>query len=112
MDAGDEFGHDPQVKYLRRVFAGMEKAQADLIRRLGVSPLDYRLRRIREASLKLFEEGWMLANRQGTISTEKEIAILYIHCLARVLSANRIQVPREELPAHDGISRFMKEVLK
>ncbi len=112
MVKGDEFGRDPQVRYLRQVFSEMEKAQADFIEKLGVSPFDYRLRRIREASLKLFEQGWMLANRHGITTTEKEISILYIYCLARTLSTNRIHVPPEEMPVHEGISRFMKEVLK
>ena len=112
MSGQDEFGRDPQIRYMRRVFAGMDKVQATLIQRLNLSPFDYRLRRVREATLTLFEQGWMLARRQGIVSSEEEIAVLYIYCLVRILSANRIPVPPEELPAHESIARFMKEVLK
>ena len=112
MAERDEWGADPQVRYLRRAFALIEKAQADLLHRLNVGPDDYRLRRVREATLKLFEQGGMLAGRAGITESEEDIAVLYIYCLARILTANRIPVAQDLLPAHEKVARFMKEVLK
>ncbi len=112
MTTRDEFGQDPGVKYMRRVFAEMEKAQALFMKKLGISPHDNRLRRIREASLEMFERRSALAGRRGILEMEKDIATLYVYCLAQVLSANRIRVPDEELPVHDVITHFMKETLK
>jgi hypothetical protein len=109
MEERDTFGADPQVRYLRRVFAGVEKLQADFLGRLNVSPFDYRLRRIRETTLKLFEDAGMAAGRRGIVQSEEETAILYIYCLARALTANRIPVADGDLPAHGAIAKFMKE---
>lgn len=54
----------------------------------------------------------MLAQRNGVVGSDEEIAVLYLYCFARMLGANRIPVAPEELPAHDGIAAFVKEVLK
>ncbi|HEY3278220.1 MAG TPA: hypothetical protein VGJ94_16515 [Syntrophorhabdaceae bacterium] len=107
----DRWGLDPQVRYLRRAFAMIEKRQGELLARLGVLPTDYRLRRIRETTLKTFEDLGMTANRRGVVRDEEETAILYIYCLVRVLRANRIPVDDSELPAHEGIARLAKEML-
>jgi hypothetical protein len=112
MAERDDWGADPQVRYLRRVFAHIEKAQADLLRRLSVSPLDYRLRRVREAALGLFEDAGMRASRSGVVTSEEETATLYLYCLAHVLRANRIPVADGELPVHEKIARFVSEVVK
>jgi len=112
MPERDEWGMDPRVRYLRRAFALIEKAQAELLGCLGVSPDDYRLRRIREAALRLFEQGGALAGRDGVVVSEEDISVFYIYCLARVLAANRIPVADEMLPAHEKIASFMKEVMK
>jgi hypothetical protein len=106
----DQFGSDPQVRYLRRIFAGMERKQSELLERIGVVPTDYRLKRIREAALKHFEKAWMLAGRRGIVETEDEIGDLYVHCLAKVLSGNRINVPGEFLSSNTKISDVVKEV--
>ena len=111
MPERDEWGADPQVRYLRRAFTLMEKAQADLLRRLDVSPDDYRLRRVREAALRLFEQGSSVAGRSGIMASEEDISVFYIYCLARILAANRIPVAEEMLPSHEKIARFMKEVM-
>jgi hypothetical protein len=111
MEERDTWGLDPQVRYLRRAFAEIEMGQAELLARVGVSPLDYRIRRIREAALKLFEDAGMAAGRRGIVGNEEETAALYLHCLARVLRAHRIPVDDGELPAHDEIARLVREIL-
>jgi hypothetical protein len=109
----DQFGRDPQVRYLRGIFARMEEKQREFLRSLGVSAVDYRLRRIREAALKSFEKAWMIASGRGDMATnEEEIATLYIHCLARILTGNRISVPADVLPADERIEGVLKEVFK
>ena len=108
----DQFGRDPQVRYLRRVFAGMERKQSELLERIGVVPTDYRLKRIRETALKHFEKAWMLAGRRGVVESEDEIGDLYIVCLGRILTGNRITVPGEFLPSNAKINDVVKEVFK
>lgn len=108
----DQFGRDPQVRYLRQVFAGMERKQGELLGRIGVVPTDYRLKRVRETALKSFEKAWMLASRRGVAETEDEIGDLYILCLARVLAGNRITVPSEFLPASTKIHEVIKEIFQ
>lgn len=112
MTEVDAWGQDPQIRYMRRVFAEIERVQKDLLGRLKVSPFDYRLGRVRERALRLFEEGWVRAERSGVLSGDEEVAILYVHCLAHVLAANRIPVAPEELPRNEKIAQFAKEVLK
>jgi hypothetical protein len=106
----DQFGGDPQVRYLRKVFAGMEKKQNELLALIGVSTTDYRLRRVREGALKSFEKAWMIASRRGALENVDEIGDLYILCLAKVLSGNRILVPDELLPSNTGMKEVIKEV--
>lgn len=106
----DQFGRDPQVRYLRKVFAGMEKKQNELLALLGIQTADYRLRRVREGALKSFEKAWMIANRRGALESEDEIGDLYILCLAKVLSGNRIIVPDELLPSNSSMKEVIKEV--
>ena len=106
----DEWGRDPQVRYLRTVFAQMEKVQGELLLRLNVSPFDYRLRRVREAALTSFEKAWRLAANRGIANNEEEIAALYVHCLAHILTINRIHVPPDLLPVNEGIAGILREV--
>jgi len=108
----DQFGRDPQVRYLRRVFAGIERRQKDLLEKIGVTPTDYRLKRVREATLKHFEKAWMLAGRRGIVETEDEISDLYILCMAKILTGNRIPVPDELLPSTTKINDIIQEVFK
>ena len=112
MTERDTWGADPEVRRMRGIFAEIEKAQGDLLQGLKVSPSDYRLRRVREAALMLFEKAWMRAQQSGVVGNDAEIGILYAYCLARMLEANRIPVAVEFLPRHDAIARFAKEMVK
>jgi hypothetical protein len=89
----------------------MEEAQGELLRRLNISLFDRRLRRSREQALALFEQAWPMAIRKGMITSEKDAAPLYIHCLARALSSVGIVVPKEFLPRDEKIVRFLQEDL-
>ncbi len=111
MSFEDEWGHDPSVQSMRRVFSFMEEAQQELLRRLNISLFDQRLRRARKQALELFERAWPLAVRKGMIMNEKDAAPLYIHCLARALSLVGVEVPKELLPRDEKIIRFLQEKL-
>jgi hypothetical protein len=105
----DEWGHDPSVQGMRRVFSLMEAGQEELLRHLTVSPFDQRLRYSREQALKLFEQAWPLAVTQGIIGSEKEAVPLYLHCMARALSSAGVEVPKEFLPINEKIFRFLQK---
>ncbi|OGQ07707.1 MAG: hypothetical protein A2026_02895 [Deltaproteobacteria bacterium RBG_19FT_COMBO_46_12] len=107
----DEWGHDPSVQSLRRVFSYMEKAQHELLMDLNISLFDNRLRSVREQALELFERVWSMAVRQGIIGDEREAAPFYIHCLVRALSSVGVEVPKDMLPRDEKIIRFLKEEL-
>jgi hypothetical protein len=111
MPFEDEWGHDPSVQSMRRVFSYMEEAQQELLRHLSISLFDTRLRRCREQALELFEKAWPLAVRQGMMINEKETATLYIHCLAQALSLVGFEVPKELLPRNEKIIRFLQKGL-
>ena len=105
------WGVDPQVRYMRQVFAGIERAQTQFLKSMNISPFDDRLRRWREAALRLFEKTWVLSAGQGLSEGEGDIAKMYLHCLAHFLTLNRIGVPQEVLPASENVSRLIREAL-
>jgi len=108
----DQFGHDPQIRSLRRAFAGMEKEQHKLLKDMNISSFDSRLRHMREMSLNLFEKVCMVYNRRGTLIDELEMTDIYICCLAHILDSQRIKVPGGLLPANEKIEKLIKEVTK
>lgn len=109
MSERDDWGHDPSVQGMRRVFARMEKAQQELLGRLSISPFDPRLRRRREEARTFFERAWPLAARRGIVVSEEDAASLYAHCLARTLRSDGIEVPSEALPCDERILEFLSE---
>jgi hypothetical protein len=91
-DPGDVWGRDPSVIRTRNLFSSMEKAQGDLLQKLAVSPLDGRLRPVREKTLDSFERVWALGTRKGSALDEKELTSLYLLCLAKGLVSEGIRV--------------------
>ena len=108
----DDFGADPQIRYLRQVFGHTETEQGDFLLHLNISPFDDRLRRWREGALKLFEKVWMLSSGRGIASEKEQISKIYLYCLAHFLKLNRIAIPPEILPVDENIESLIKEVLK
>jgi hypothetical protein len=109
-DATDEFGRDPQVRYLRLVFARIETAQKGFLEQLGVLPFDERLKRAREGALHLFERGWMISNREGIQLSEEELGLLYLACLARMLKSRGTIIPERLEPSGETIRGIMTEL--
>lgn len=112
MTEQDAFAHDPQVRYMRSVFAHIERAQNILLEKIGMACFDERLRRFREMALKLFEKTWGTAMQRGIVENEEDAAILYLYCLSYAFSTRGISVPFDALPEHKEIQKFTKEVFK
>jgi hypothetical protein len=108
----DQFSHDPQVRFLRRAFAGMEETQNKFLKDVNISPFDSRLRRMREMALNLFEKVWMVYSRRGASIDEQEMTDTYVCCLAHIFDSQRIKVPGALLPANEKIEKLIKEVTK
>jgi hypothetical protein len=112
MTEQDAFVHDPQVRYMRLVFAHIEMAQNLLLEKIGITRFDERLRRFRETALDLFEKKWGMAMQRGIVESEEDAAVLYLYCLSHVLSMRGIAIPSDALPEHEEIQKFAREVLK
>jgi hypothetical protein len=106
----DEWGKDPSVQIMRKVFKEMEKAQHELLKRLDIIPYDLRIRRWRDQALALFETAWGVANRMGITMDEHTASAVYVHCLAKIIGAERINIPSGILPEVKGVERIFKEV--
>jgi hypothetical protein len=105
----DEWGRDPSVRLLRRIFSHIEREQKGLLNHLQISPLDSRLRPWREATLRFFEKAWDAAGRQGVAWDERRTALLYLEALASTLRSNGIDVPAGWIPYDEKITRFLRE---
>jgi hypothetical protein len=106
----DDWGHDPSVRGMRRVFAAMETAQSTVIAALGLSPFDNRLREWRGEARDLFDRAWPAAARRGLASADDAAGVLYSHCLLKVLSSHGVNIPDQALPLHATISKLVEEV--
>lgn len=103
MPMQDDWGQDPSVQRLRRVFASMETVQEELLNRLNLSPYDKRLRKFRQKALVLFERAFTLAAKRGVVMSEENAASVYLHCLGQALRSDGIEVPHEALADDAGI---------
>jgi hypothetical protein len=110
MTEMDEWGKDPSVQFMRKVFNKMEKAQHELLKRLDIIPYDLRIRRWRDQALALFERAWGVANRMGITMDEHTASAVYVHCLAKIMGAERINIPAGILPEAKSVERIFKEV--
>jgi hypothetical protein len=106
----DEWGRDPAVLAMRRVFAAMEAAQKEFIRSLDLSPFDPRMRRWRERALAAFDASWARTARTRAELSETEAGALYIHCLGRIMTREGMEVPPEILPGSEKLQKILKEV--
>ncbi len=84
MMMSDEFGEDPAVQMMRRVFKQMEKVQARLIESAGVSPFDSRLREVRESALRAFERAWSEEAGRNASLNENDYARVYEACFHKI----------------------------
>ena len=85
MMVADEFGRDPAVRMMRRIFKEMENVQARLIESSGLSLLDERLREVRESALRAFEQAWAEKAGQGVSLAEADYVHVYKACFLEIL---------------------------
>lgn len=112
MTEKDTWGQDPQIRYMREVFAAIEKAQKTLLDAAGISPTDERLRRVREVALRFFEKAWMAAMQRGMGTGRQEATAIYIFCLSQALSMRGVHIPPASLPDSGELKKLVDEVLK
>lgn len=111
MNDIDEWGRDPAVRSMRKVFKGMEDAQREFFDRIGIHNYDPRIRSWREKALALFEKAFSRANNAGLIISENTASNIYLHCLAHVMGNQGMELAENFLPKPTGIEDILKEVL-
>jgi hypothetical protein len=109
MSIRDDWGKDPSVQSMRRVFAYIETAQGKLLGRLNISPYDNRLRRWREEARTLLDRACALAAKRGAFLSEEYVASIYLHCLGQTLSLDGVEVPSDVLPRDEGVISLFSE---
>jgi hypothetical protein len=107
--APDEWGIDPAVQMMRKVFRQMESAQGEVLKAAGISIWDPRLRRWREISLTAFERAWASATRRGVDLREDQAGALYAHCLTRTMMREGIAVS-DSRQSDETIKKLVEEV--
>ncbi len=103
----DEWGRDPAVRSLRRIFGVIEAEQQRLLDRLTIDRLDSRLSQWRKMTLHLFEQQWASSVEQGLRLEEKDVGDLYLRCMARVLGTRGVVVPADAMAANEKVDRVM-----
>jgi hypothetical protein len=111
MSGVDEWGKDPAVRVMRKMFKEMEDAQGIFFSRLGTGHYDPRIRHWREKALLLFERAFSHANRAGMLINEKTASEIYLHCLARIMRTEGVAIQEEFLSGVIDIEEILKEAL-
>ena len=108
----DEWGRDPSVRAMRKVFKGMEESLEEILGQLKIAPYDPRIRGWLEMALAKFETSWSVANQMGISMNAKIAPAIYVHCLARVMGSEGIEIPEGILPEEQDTARLIHEVFK
>jgi len=111
MSGMDEWGRDPAVRAMRKVFKEMEYAQGVFFNHMGIENYDPRIRHWRETALVLFERAFSHANRSEMSINEKTASKIYLHCLARIMRSEGIGIKESFLPDSIDIDGILKEAL-
>lgn len=111
MTGVDEWGRDPAVRTMRKVFKAMEDSQRELFDSMGIYYYDPRIRLWREMALHLSEKAFSFTGREGFFMNENTASNMYLHCLAHVMTDQGIDVPGSYLPEPTGIEDVLKEIL-
>ena len=107
----DEWGRDPSVRAMRRIFKAMEVSLDDLLKQLKICPFDHRIRGWLEQTLAKYEQVWAEASRLGMRMDEKTGAAAYVHCLVKVISAEGVELPDSRLAANKEVERELSKLL-
>lgn len=106
----DDWGLDPNVRAMRRVFSGMESALGAILHELAISPYDQRIRGWLDTALQKYESAWHLGRQMGVSMDEDKAPVVYTHCLVRVIAAAGINIRDSMLPAERKIAQLVSEV--
>ena len=107
----DEWGQDPSVQAMRRVFSRMESAQEEFLKAAGISPFSARLRSWRDRARVCFERSWARAAGEGLKPSEEAAGSFYICCLSSVMLSEGVNIPETALPNDERVERVVKEIL-
>lgn len=110
MTQTDDWGRDPGVKAMRRVFARMESSQKAFLASLGISPHDPRLRSWREKTLKSFERAWADMAKRRVDMDEDRAGALYVHLLAGVMASEGVPIEAGRIQEDRDVKKFLQEV--
>jgi len=108
----DEWGRDPSVQLMRKVFKAMEQSLEKIREKLNIAPCDQRIRPWLEKTLVQFERSWVIASQLGIAMDEKTASALYAACLVKVIGSEGIQIPESILAEHKAAEGLIREVLK
>jgi hypothetical protein len=111
MTERDEYGRDPSVQMMRKVFSCMEATYTDLLEQSKISFFDSRLGQVRETARDLFDRTRSLASGKGLGPVEEGTARLYAYCLSWALGMAGIEVPGETLPHDKDLEALIREAL-
>jgi hypothetical protein len=105
----DEWGRDPSVQAMRKVFSTMEMDQNAFLQKLQISFFDERIRRWRDRALIIFEKMWGHASQIGIPLDEQRASDIYIFSLARVMNLDNMKISEEVLPKDRELEKIFKE---
>ena len=108
----DEWGRDPSVQAMRKVFEAIEKSLAKILERLNISPYDDRIRGWLEETLAKFERAWGLAHQMGIPMDEQTAPAVYVRCLAKVINSEGIELPQDLLPQQKAAEQVIDAVCR
>ena len=106
----DEWGRDPAVKGMRRIFSEMEARHKNLLWELSISSHDPRLRRWREQALSLFNHAWSKASRLKIAMDPGKVGSMYAAGFLKILRKEGILPPATVLSDDADIEMLLKEV--
>ena len=110
MSDRDEWGKDPSVQVMRKVFRAMEHDHQALLKRLDIAPYDQRLGKWREQTLALFERAWGVADQLDVTMDEQTAAALYCMLFAKIVEVSGITIPADIFPPEGNVGRLMQAV--
>jgi hypothetical protein len=108
----DTFGSDPQVRYMRRIFASLEAAQKRFLESAQIPENDERLRQARENALRSFERSWIEVLERTGASADTIAADIYLICLERALAISGFAISEDLSLCDHRLKKLVDEVLK
>ena len=108
----DDWGKDPSVQAMRRVFKEMEKSKNEILVQLDIPLFDLRIRGWLEKALTAFERTWSIANQMGLIMDEKRASVIYAHCCSKIIGSEGTEIPEGLIPEDKETARLINEVFK